>query len=145
MNLPPSTTEHLQSPSPNRDFSDDLASTPVSSISNSALEVDISSPTHDNSDADSAISDMRGQSFTQSATLSIYDFVEEHGRTYHKYKQGKYVLPNDVEEQNRLDMQHQMALRLLEGKLHLAPIEKNLQNALDIGTGTGIWAIEFAK
>lgn len=71
--------------------------------------------------------------------------MEEHGRTYHKYKQGKYVLPNDVEEQNRLDMQHQMALRLLEGKLHLAPIEKNLQNALDIGTGTGIWAIEFAK
>jgi SAM-dependent methyltransferase len=34
----------------------------------------------------------------------------------------------------------------LEGKLHVAPIENmagGLHNVLDIGTGTGIWAIEF--
>ncbi len=34
----------------------------------------------------------------------------------------------------------------MDGKLHLAPIEEmkgGLTNVLDIGTGTGIWAIEF--
>jgi hypothetical protein len=33
----------------------------------------------------------------------------------------------------------------LHGALHLAPIKEGLQDALDIGTGTGIWAIEFGK
>ncbi|KAL1884192.1 hypothetical protein VTK73DRAFT_5328 [Phialemonium thermophilum] len=32
-----------------------------------------------------------------------------------------------------------------QGKLFLAPIRKNIKNALDIATGTGIWAIEFAQ
>src|ERR1700759_2500089 len=29
-------------------------------------------------------------------------------------------------------------------KLYLAPIPKDVQRVLDIGTGTGIWAIDFA-
>lgn len=33
---------------------------------------------------------------------------------------------------------------MLKGKLYLAPIVHPV-HALDIGTGTGIWAIEFAK
>jgi ubiquinone/menaquinone biosynthesis C-methylase UbiE len=32
---------------------------------------------------------------------------------------------------------------MLEGRLNLAPIGRNPQNVLDIGTGTGIWAIDF--
>ncbi len=32
---------------------------------------------------------------TMSLRSSIYDFVEENGRTYHRYKQGKYWMPND--------------------------------------------------
>ena len=31
----------------------------------------------------------------------------------------------------------------MNGKLHLAPTGDNLNNVLDLGTGTGIWAIEF--
>lgn len=42
-----------------------------------------------------------------------------------------------------LDMHHEIMLLLLDGKLHLAPIE-NPQRILDIGTGTGIWAIDAA-
>ena len=34
-------------------------------------------------------------------------------------------------------------LNLADGKLHLAPI-KNPHRILDIGTGTGIWAIDMA-
>jgi len=31
-----------------------------------------------------------------------------------------------------------------QGRLHLAPLEKDIKQVLDIGTGTGIWAIDFA-
>lgn len=34
-------------------------------------------------------------STTQSVRSSLYDFVEENGRTYHRFKEGKYHLPND--------------------------------------------------
>jgi hypothetical protein len=30
-----------------------------------------------------------------SVNSSIFEFVEENGRTYHRYKEGKYFLPND--------------------------------------------------
>jgi hypothetical protein len=36
-----------------------------------------------------------GRTSTMSARSSIYDYVEENGRTYHRYKEGKYYLPND--------------------------------------------------
>lgn len=41
-----------------------------------------------------------------------------------------------------------MWLITLDAKLHLAPIENmegGMQNVLDIGTGTGIWSIEFGE
>jgi methylase of polypeptide subunit release factors len=33
---------------------------------------------------------------------------------------------------------------LLSGELHKAPIESKPQRILDVGTGTGIWAIDMA-
>jgi ubiquinone/menaquinone biosynthesis C-methylase UbiE len=44
---------------------------------------------------------------------------------------------------NHVDMQHKMWSITLDGKLHLAPIDPNPQNVLDVATGTGIWAVEF--
>ncbi|KAF3763177.1 hypothetical protein M406DRAFT_340819 [Cryphonectria parasitica EP155] len=41
-----------------------------------------------------------------SASSSVFDFVEEHGRTWHRYHEGKYMLPNDIPEQERLDLEH---------------------------------------
>jgi trans-aconitate methyltransferase len=39
-------------------------------------------------------------------------------------------------------MQHQLYLLALDNKLFLAPIPKeNLHNVLDVGCGTGLWAI----
>ncbi|KAG9233730.1 S-adenosyl-L-methionine-dependent methyltransferase [Amylocarpus encephaloides] len=96
-------------------------------------------------DDDSAIGGMSVVTSTQSLRSSIYEDVEENGRTYHRFKQGKYPLPNDEKEQERLDLQHALFGVTLEGKLHLAPIKHSLQNVLDIATGTGIWAIEFAQ
>lgn len=34
---------------------------------------------------------------------------------------------------------------MLGNKLHLAPIGKSPQRILDIGTGTGIWAIDAGE
>lgn len=70
--------------------------------------------------------------------------VEEHGRQFNAYREGKYLLPNDADEQDRLDLQHKLWTLMLGGNLSLAPIDEPA-NALDIGTGTGIWAKHFAR
>jgi predicted TPR repeat methyltransferase len=40
-------------------------------------------------------------------------------------------------------MHHHLATLLLKGKLHVAPIGTNPQRILDLGCGTGIWAIDI--
>lgn len=42
-----------------------------------------------------------------------------------------------------LDLHHEVFLLLLSRKLHLAPI-KNPHRILDLGTGTGLWAVDMA-
>lgn len=71
---------------------------------------------------------------------------EENGRTYHAYKDGKYSFPNDDDEASRLDLQHHIHLLANDGKLATAPFDKDfpIHRVLDVGTGTGIWAIDYA-
>ncbi|KAI8308345.1 Secondary metabolism regulator LAE1 [Colletotrichum sp. SAR11_240] len=73
---------------------------------------------------------------------SVRDYNFENKRRYHKYKEGRYLLPNDDLEQEREDMKHALILHLCDGELHNAPL-KNPQKILDIGTGTGIWAMDM--
>ncbi|KAE9371715.1 S-adenosyl-L-methionine-dependent methyltransferase [Stipitochalara longipes BDJ] len=75
--------------------------------------------------------------------LENTESIRESGRTYHKYNQGNYFLPNDDEEQDRLDLQHHLFSLTFDGHSSLAPIA-NPTKVLDIGTGTGIWAVEYA-
>lgn len=42
-------------------------------------------------------------------------------------------------------MQHAMMTALLHNRLFWAPIDPELKQVIDLGTGTGIWAIEFAE
>jgi hypothetical protein len=74
---------------------------------------------------------------TTSATSSVYAHTYERGRRYQSFKNGRYPIPNDDQEQNREDMKHAMLMELTNGKLFYAPIGDNPQKILDIGTGTG--------
>jgi len=93
-------------------------------------------------DSDSAYFEDSGSS-TQSISSSIFDYERSHGRTYHAYHGGKYLMPNDDSEQDRMDiMYHAVRLSIGDTLFH-APVV-NPTAVLDIGTGTGIWAIDLA-
>jgi SAM-dependent methyltransferase len=68
----------------------------------------------------------------------------EYGRRYHAFNDDAYWLPNDEEEISRLELQHIVWLLCLKGRLHIAPVPQDIQRVVDLGTGTGKWAIEFA-
>ncbi|KAE9566716.1 hypothetical protein CGMCC3_g17134 [Colletotrichum fructicola] len=95
----------------------------------------------------SSVANQSLHSPTGSVTESILDYRIENGRTYHKYKDGKYNLPNDDRENDRLDMQHTMFLLTFNDRLGNAPpnnLGAKVGRVLDVGAGTGIWAIDFA-
>ncbi|EXJ93591.1 hypothetical protein A1O1_01983 [Capronia coronata CBS 617.96] len=96
---------------------------------------------HD-SDADSAYGDSLF-SETTSLSSSVFEYQYENGRRYHSFRAGKYFAPNDEREQERLDLLHHVQSIVLGGELHKAPVD-NPARILDIGTGTGIWAIDIA-
>lgn len=54
-------------------------------------------------------------------------------------------MPDDKREQDRMDLQHQICLLALEGKLHKSPALRKPRRILDVGTGTGVWAIDCGK
>jgi hypothetical protein len=55
----------------------------------------------DFNDSDSGYNET--QMSTASVTSSIFAYEQENGRTYHAYKAGRYVMPNDEGEQERMD------------------------------------------
>ncbi|KAK2031308.1 methyltransferase domain-containing protein [Colletotrichum zoysiae] len=110
------------------------------------LEPDNADENDANDDADSTM----GASVLESSasmTSSIMKYREENGRTYHAYREGRYVLPNDAVENERLDLQHHLYTLTFDGKLFISPAgsDRPLHRVLDAGTGTGIWAIDVAE
>ncbi|CZR49937.1 uncharacterized protein FPRO_16142 [Fusarium proliferatum ET1] len=97
------------------------------------VTVDILEPddqTAEDSGVDEAIDDA---SSTQSISSSIFQYRVENGRTYAIFGSGEYLLPNDDDEQERLG----------EFSLYQTP-PRNWKRILDVGTGTGIWAMDVA-
>ncbi|KAH8649478.1 LaeA-like protein [Tricladium varicosporioides] len=75
----------------------------------------------------------------------------ENGRVYHGFHKGKYLFPCDEVEMDRLDIYHKF-FQVARGDvlpgvplLHSAPIPEHAPRILDVGTGTGIWAIDMAE
>jgi SAM-dependent methyltransferase len=67
------------------------------------------------------------------------------GRRYHAFADRQYWLPNDDIEISRLDVQHHIWRLTLGGGLHISPVPQNAKHVLDVGTGPGTWAIDFAE
>ncbi|KAK8072916.1 hypothetical protein PG996_006264 [Apiospora saccharicola] len=70
---------------------------------------------------------------TTSVGSSVYGHSYRNGRRYHKA------------QQNREDMLHAMMMEVTNGRLFYAPIDQHPQKIVDLGTGTGIWAIEVVE
>jgi hypothetical protein len=80
-----------------------------------------------------------------SLASSARHYIYENGRRYHSYRdsEGQYSFPNDEPEQDREDLKHAMYLKLFNKNLHFAPLDHTGSlNTIDLGTGTGIWAID---
>ncbi|PVH97141.1 S-adenosyl-L-methionine-dependent methyltransferase [Periconia macrospinosa] len=94
-----------------------------------------------NTELDSTFGD--AASDTTSLNSSVLNYHYENGRRYHAYQQGRYLLPNDEHEQDHMDILGHIFSLILSGRLFLAPIAESPQRILDLGTGTGLWAIEM--
>ncbi|KAJ5585305.1 uncharacterized protein N7459_005105 [Penicillium hispanicum] len=94
-----------------------------------------------NSEFDDELSDLT------SLSSSVLEFEYENGRRYCSSRSGSYMMPNDEEEQDRMDITHHMSVKqhISDDPLYNAPIKSSPQNILDLGTGTGIWAMDIAE
>ncbi|KAI9801235.1 MAG: hypothetical protein M1825_003509 [Sarcosagium campestre] len=118
-----------------------MSANPVEPDDSALIEAD-STSAGSGDDSDSAVGDDLSN-FTASLTESVVNYPYENGRRYHAYKRGAYLMPNDDKEADRMDLTHAMLRHLINDKIHLAPIGAKPQRVLDVGTGTGLWAIEF--
>ncbi|KAI9893852.1 MAG: hypothetical protein M1814_005405 [Vezdaea aestivalis] len=75
--------------------------------------------------------------------------VSENGRLYHGYLKGMYMYPCDEQEKDRMDILHKFFQVARRDFLHAAPISAPSNGErleiLDLGTGTGIWAMDMAE
>ncbi|CCE28851.1 uncharacterized protein CPUR_02540 [Claviceps purpurea 20.1] len=88
----------------------------------------------------------RSKSFATSVASSVLEYRQMYGRTYHSDKfTANYFIPNDDQQLESEELCHHVLTILLDDQLFLAPLEKDkIHRVLDVGTGSGIWAIEFA-
>jgi SAM-dependent methyltransferase len=83
------------------------------------------------------------ESSTASLASSIWEQRTVLGRAYQASKTTEYWAPNDDKHVEAFDVAHHWLTMMLDNKLYAAPIGENPQRILDVGTGTGIWAIDM--
>ncbi|CCE35191.1 uncharacterized protein CPUR_02122 [Claviceps purpurea 20.1] len=98
----------------------------------------------DQNDIDYVISE--APSSTTSIASSVLEYRQMRGRTYHSDKfTTNYHIPNDDQQLESEELNHHVWMILFDDQLFLTPLEKEkAHRVLDVGTGSGIWAIEFA-
>ncbi|KAF2186779.1 S-adenosyl-L-methionine-dependent methyltransferase [Zopfia rhizophila CBS 207.26] len=103
------------------------------------IAVDASYDNYHDEDDDDRMTYTSGQSLASNVTRYRY----ENGRRYHAYRDGAYYAPNDDKYNVYETIVHHLWLLTLNDQLFLAPIQ-DPQLILDVGTGTGLWAIDMA-
>ncbi|KAI2478875.1 Tam Trans-aconitate methyltransferase [Pyrenophora tritici-repentis] len=98
---------------------------------------------------DEGYADSDASSFLSSILSEVRRGVEIEGRLYPSYGKHAYGMPIDEKELDRIDLQHHKYTLLLRDRLFIAPIPDTTLNSanarvLDLGTGTGIWAMDMA-
>ncbi|KAK1537033.1 methyltransferase domain-containing protein [Colletotrichum costaricense] len=82
--------------------------------------------------------------------------IDSRPRIRHRYLQALLTTPRSMAaatmlfalatESDRLDFNHMLMVKTIGDKLYLAPLEKEkINRVLDIGTGTGVWALQVAE
>jgi SAM-dependent methyltransferase len=93
--------------------------------------------------------DSDASSFLSSILSEVRRGVEIEGRLYSSYGKHEYGMPIDEKEMDRNDLQHHKYTLLLKDRLFITPLAEEIlhdpsSRILDLGTGTGIWAIDMA-
>ncbi|KAK2049476.1 methyltransferase domain-containing protein [Colletotrichum somersetense] len=138
----PAHAQHFRTEQPERETT--RAAGAFAAENTVEADTDDGASSHSNETWDEGFDGRSEGNYSASTSLSssVRDYVFENTRRYHKYMEGRYLMPNDEPEQEREDMKHAMCVNVMDGKLHCAPI-RNPQKVVDIGTGTGIWAIDM--
>lgn len=145
---PKSSSPRASAVPPPSDFSSETEASAALEQAQDGIEIDDAGPASPYPPTDDGYETDSLASASTSLASSVRNYAFENGRRYHKFREGSYNFPNDDSEQDREDMKHAMMVNLLGGKLHFAPIDEgpkgmNGKQVLDMGTGTGIWAIEM--
>jgi SAM-dependent methyltransferase len=98
----------------------------------------------DTDSSDEAYAESTTTSYVTSIASDISKGVLENDRIYPNYGQHSYGMPIDEDEMDRMDLQHRKYELVIGDKHFLAPIGPTPQRILDLGTGTGIWALDVA-
>ncbi|KAF8859591.1 putative Demethylmenaquinone methyltransferase [Acephala macrosclerotiorum] len=86
----------------------------------------------------------RGDNDTVNSTRSLYDTDVEYQMINGRRYCGDYYMPNDEDEQTRMEILHGVYYALLSNRLTTVPLSSP-SKILDIGTGTGDWAMAMGE
>lgn len=84
------------------------------------------------------------QSASAPVTSQANGYVAPTGRDRRYREDVPYALPKDLEEGQRLNLQHYIFRYALRGN-YAAPLPESISAVLDVGSGTGIWGQEVAQ
>ncbi|KAL2276655.1 hypothetical protein FJTKL_00477 [Diaporthe vaccinii] len=100
-----------------------------------------SDDSNDDAEAVPAASERSNPKGSGSRTTGFFrSLIHRISKSYKRYG----FIPNNQQEQDRNVLQHEIIKELFDGRFHLAPARRP-KTVLDIGTGPGLWALEFAQ
>lgn len=92
--------------------------------------------TPEQQDTDTSLLDLH----SATSSLTIADDIDI---SKHPLSKWTYYFPREEHDMEMTDMMHDMTMRLRNQELTLAPLSsESTKRILDLGTGTGIWAID---